>query len=279
MWSILIPTWNNLELLRFCVDFIEKNTQYPYEILVHVNEGSDGTLAWVQQSSLTFTHSPTNIGICRAVNGLAALAHHPYIVYLNDDMVCLPGWDTELYRVIQSLDTQAFMLSGTMIEPIPSGNSCVLVGDYGRSPATFREADLLCDLPRHIKSDWYGATWPPTVVHINWWNKVGGYSEEFSPGMSSDNDFSMKMWQAGCRLFVGLGTSRVYHFMSKSTGKVKKNNGRQQFLHKWGITQSTFDKHYLRRGQTVTRLTLPEPKRNLVFLWDNLRSRLKRLAG
>ena len=58
----------------------------------------------------------------------------------------------------------------------------------------------------------------------------------------------MKLWLAGCRHFVGVGDSLVYHFQQKSTGKVVKNDGRRQFLDKWGMTQSTFDRFYLRRG-------------------------------
>ena len=32
------------------------------------------------------------------------------------------------------------------------------------------------------------------------WNKVGGFSEEFSPGLGSDPDFNMKLWNIGVRL-------------------------------------------------------------------------------
>ena len=49
-----------------------------------------------------------------------------------------------------------------------------------------------------------------------------------------------------------MGHSIVYHFQCKSTGKVVKNDGRRQFLDKWGMTQSTFDRYYLRRGQALT---------------------------
>ncbi len=276
MWSILIPTWNNLDLLQLCIARIRQNTVHPYEILVHVNEGSDGTLDWISRQNITFTHSTSNIGICDAVNLIATHAQYPYIVYLNDDMVCLPDWDKELEKAISLLGTDAFMLSGTMIEPVASGNDCVIVGDYGRGPDSFREADLLRDLASLSKPNWYGATWPPTVVHKQWWDRVGGYSTEFSPGMSSDNDFTMKMWQAGCRIFLGIGSARVYHFMSRSTGKVIKNDGRRQFLVKWGITQSTFDRHFLRRGEIAHNPTLTEPKPTLQYGWDRLRSRLKR---
>jgi glycosyltransferase involved in cell wall biosynthesis len=281
MLSVLIPSWNNLDYLQLCVRSLLENSQVPLQIIVHVNDGSDGSLAWVQGSGLLYTHTPLNVGICLAVNRAAMLASSEYIVYLNDDMYCLPGWDTALVRRIQMLPTSLFLISGTMVEPKASGNRCVIARDYGDTVANFRECDLLRDQASLQKSDWYGATWPPTVVHRDWWFQVGGYSSELSPGMASDNDFSMKLWHAGCRHFVGVGDSLVYHFQCKSTGKVVKNDGRRQFLNKWGITTSTFDHHYLRRGELLGELVLPEPDpaQQTGLAWALRKSALKRRFG
>lgn len=276
MFSIIIPTWNNLALLQLCIRSIRQNSAYSHQIIVHVNDGSDGSLAWVRDQGLTHTASPQNVGICLAVNEAAMHATQDYILYLNDDMYCCPGWDTALVNKLQQLDTDLFMLSGTMIEPRNTLNPCVIVRDYGSDAKNLDEAKLLAELPQHHKADWYGATWPPTLVSKRWWFKVGGYSSEFSPGMSSDNDFSMKLWHAGCRIFLGVGDSLVYHFQCKSTGKVKKNDGGKQFLHKWGIRQSVFDRYYLRRGQPASELKLSEPEDTREFRWQILRSRLKR---
>ena len=275
VFAIIIPTWNNLALLRLCLDSIRRHSVVPYQIVLHVNDGSDGSLEWVRSQGITHTHSEENIGICLAVNRAAEISTAPYLVYLNDDMVCCPGWDSALLERIQSLNTNAFMVSGTMIERRETGNACTLIADYCRSPNDFNETALLADQPKRIKPDWYGATWPPSVVHREWWSKVGGYSAEFSPGMSSDNDFSMKLWAAGCRIFLGVGRSQVYHFMSRSTGKVVRNNGRKQFLHKWGMTQSTFDTHFLRRGQLAQAVILPEPAVNARYVWDRFRGLMR----
>lgn len=48
IFSILIPTWNNLPFLKICVDSIRKNSTYRHQIIVHVNDGSDGTLEWAR---------------------------------------------------------------------------------------------------------------------------------------------------------------------------------------------------------------------------------------
>jgi GT2 family glycosyltransferase len=276
MFSILIPTWNNLELLKLCIRSIQQNSAYTHQIIIHVNDGSDGSLAWVKGQQFSYTHSPENIGICLAVNESAIHAKLDYILYLNDDMYCCPGWDTALINKMKGLDTDLFMLSGTMIEPRDTNNPCVIVRNYGSDAENFDEAKLLADLPQQHKADWYGSTWPPTLVSKRWWFKVGGYSSEFSPGMSSDNDFSMKLWHAGCRIFLGVGDSLVYHFQCKSTGKVKKNDGGKQFLHKWGMRQSVFDRYFLRRGLPASGLKLDEPEDTREFRWQLLRSRLKR---
>jgi GT2 family glycosyltransferase len=255
---------------------IREHSAYPHQIIIHVNDGSDGSLAWVREQGITHSASPENIGICLAVNESAMHATQDYILYLNDDMYCCPGWDTALIDKLKGLDTDLFMLSGTMIEPRDTGNPCVIVRNYGTDAEHFDEGKLLAELSQHRKADWDGATWPPTLVSRRWWHKVGGYSSEFSPGMSSDNDFSMKLWQAGCRVFLGVGDSLVYHFQCKSTGKVKKNDGGKMFLHKWGMRQSVFDRYYLRRGRVATGVTLDEPEDTRALRWQKFRSELKR---
>jgi GT2 family glycosyltransferase len=269
MFSILIPTWNNLQFLQLCVESIHKNSSFRHQILLHVNDGSDGTLAWARQNRVEYTHSPQNIGICKAVNTSFQQARNDYIVFMNDDMYTLPQWDEELLNSIKSISDNAFMLSSTMIEPYDTHNRCVIVADYGKNVESFAEASLLREYKTYSKNDWSGSTWPPSVVHREWWQKVGGYSEEFSPGMASDDDFARKMWEAGCRHFQGVGKSKVYHFISKSTGRVTRNDGRGDFVRKWGITPATFHKFYTHRGDAY-RGMLKEPGSNPLLLLKKL---------
>lgn len=275
LFSIVIPSWNNLALLKLCVESVENNSAFPHQVIIHVNDGSDGSLDWVRSKGLAYTHSEENTGICLTVNQAAALARHELILYLNDDMYCCPQWDTKLLAKVQQIGHDAFVLSGTMIEPVASGNPCVSVSDFGRDADTFQADALLEKYQTLTKPDWYGSTWPPTLVHRRWWHAVGGYSSEFSPGMSSDNDFSMKMWAAGCRVFLGVGDSLVYHFMCKSTGRIVKNNGRKQFMRKWGTTSSMFDRFYLRRGEVAIGMTLSEPDNTSEFRRKQRASKLK----
>lgn len=249
--SIFIPTWNNLPYLQLCLKSLQSNSTISIQPIVILNEGVDGSKTWILEAeSIDFVYAEKNIGICYALNSARSLVKSNYILYANDDMYFLPGWDVALMAEINSIAHPYFMLSATMIEPINTGNPCVSVANYGLSLAQFDESRLLHEFHKYQKEDWSGSTWPPNIVHIDIWDLVGGLSIEFSPGMYSDPDFSKKLYTFGIRHFKGIGRSLVYHFGSQSTKKVRKNKGRIMFLMKWGMTSKSFSKHCLHLGQT-----------------------------
>lgn len=254
-FSIVIPTWNNIEILKNCIKAIRQHSALQHQIIVFINEGNDGTLDWVkEQADIDYVFSPENAGICYALNSCRSLVQANYLLYLNDDMYVLPGWDQVLYDEIQSLNTKMFMLSATLIEPTYTGNACVVVKDFGSNLAAFKEDELLKTYQNLAVEDWNGSTWPPNIMPIELWDMVGGLSIEYSPGMYSDPDFSKKIYEAGVRIFKGKGKSLVYHFGSKSTKRLKKNTGRIQFIMKWGMSAKAFTQNYLKIGTRVSQM-------------------------
>ena len=65
MISIIIPTFNNLDYLKLAIESIKKNSKLPNEIILHINEGTDGTLDFVKKNNYKFSYSEVNDGICR----------------------------------------------------------------------------------------------------------------------------------------------------------------------------------------------------------------------
>ena len=47
-YSILIPTWNNIEYLKLCINSIRTNSHFEHQLIVHVNETrlNDGKGSW-----------------------------------------------------------------------------------------------------------------------------------------------------------------------------------------------------------------------------------------
>jgi len=260
MFSIIIPTFNNLQYLKLCLKSLKKNSNYEHDIIIFINEGNDGTLAYAKDNNLKFLHSNINKGVCFAFNESAKIAKNKYLVLAHDDMYFCPRWDTVFFDELKKIKVDDFFVSGTMVQNFKS----YIYLDCGNSHINFNEDKLLKELPKIKFNDFQGSHWQPSLVPLTTWNRVGGFSMEFSPGLGSDPDFSMKLWKIGVRLFKGLGSCRVYHFSSISLRKRAWNNGAKTFLLKWGISIKFFKKYYL-RSDSVFYDILNEPKKNFGY--------------
>ena len=273
MFSIIIPTFNNLNYLSLCLDSIRKNSKYTHEIILHVNEGKDGTIDFARSNKIIHTYSANNIGLCSGVNLAAEKATKDYILYSHDDMYFCPGWDHVLNDEIKNINTTAFYFSGTMIEK----NSGHIQLDCGDDYFNFDEKKLLENYNKTAFFDHQGSHWAPHLIHRYYWNKIGGLSEEFNPGIGSDPDLNFKLWKNNVRIFKGLEKFRVYHFGSISLRKknnLVRNKGAKSFLRKWGITVDFFKKYYLRTGTKYTG-PLNEPAKNFTYFVNFFISKLK----
>ena len=258
MFSILIPSWNNLPYLKLCIESIRRHSAFDHEIIVHVNEGSDGTLEWVRAEGIRHTWSRGNVGVCVAMNDAAQLATRDWVLFMNDDMYCLPGWDSAFGAAVEAIGEDVPMyLAAHLIEPLDTGNEQVPVATYGTGPEGFDEQGLLSFAAGVKASDRSGIAVQPMLTQRRLWHMVGGYSIEFGPGMSSDDDFLMKIWLAGCRTYRVVGACHIYHFGCATTRRVRRNKGGRTFILKWGISQQEFVRSYVRRTATAERSSLP----------------------
>jgi len=275
MISIVIPTYNNLDYLKLCLKSIEKNSSFKHEIIIHINDGSDGTLNFVKANNYKHTISDDNIGLCSSINIAAKSVSNQYILYSHDDMYFCPNWDKVLLDEVESLNHNDFYLSGTMIEP----NSGHIVCDFGIDIDTFKEDQLLSKYKNINFYDHQGSHFAPHLVSKKMWDKVGGFSEEFNPGIGSDPDFNMKLWKEGVRIFKGLNDFKVYHFGSLTTRKKKnfiQNRGDKTFLKKWGFSTKFFKKYYL-KSKTKYEGPLNEPKKTFNYFLDLLICKIRLL--
>ena len=194
MFSILIPSYNNLNYLKLCIKSIINNSKFNHQIIVHVNEGTDGTLDYLKDSSIDFTFTNYNSGICEGMNLAAKKANTDYILYAHDDFYFCPNWDLILKKEIELINHKYFYLSGTMM------NNGQINFDCGNNPKDFDEKKFLDEYSKYNFYDFQGSTWAPHLIHKDIWNEVGGFSEEFFPGTGSDPDLNKKLWDFTNRL-------------------------------------------------------------------------------
>ena len=270
MFSIIIPTFNNIEYLKLCLKSLKKNSNYEHEIIIHINEGKDGTKAFLDTTDYKYTYSKNNAGVCVAFNEAVKKATKKYIVLAHDDMYFCPNWDVVFADEIKKYpENKDFFISGTMVQPFDS----YLEFNCGKTLKEFDEEKLLKNVNQLKFDDFQGTHWQPSLVPKSTWDKAGGFSEEFSPGLGSDPDFNMKLWKMGVRLFKGLGKSRVYHFSSVSLRRKAWNNGAKIFLLKWGISIKFFKKYYL-KSDTPFKGQLNEPEKNFNYYFDLIKCKL-----
>jgi glycosyltransferase involved in cell wall biosynthesis len=283
MISIIIPTFNNIKYLNICIDSLCKNSHFNNQILVHVNEGNDGTTELLKRKNIEFTHSPSNIGLCKACNIISKKSHFDYILYAHDDMYFLPHWDKVLIERVKEIKHNYFYLSSIMINGDPKLNGHLNL-NAGDNFHNFNEKFLLENYQKLSHDDFQGSTWSPHLIHKSLWNQVRGFSEEFSPGAGSDPDLNMKLWSNGVRIFQCLGKSKVYHFGSTTIRKKKgnlfnKNQGSQSnkiFLLKWGISIKTFKKYYL-KSHYLHNDKLKDPEINFFYFLSILKDKISYL--
>ena len=268
MFSIIIPTLNNLDYLKLCIKSLRINSSYNHQIIPHVNIGQDGTVDFLEKENIEYTFTKHNAGICEGMNMASKKAKNDFILYAHDDFYFCPEWDLTLKNEIDKIGHNRFYLSGIMM------NNGPLKFDCGDSLENFNESKLLENYKNINHYDFQGSTWAPHLIHKDFWNKIGGFSEEFYPGTGSDPDLNMKLWNEGVRIYKGINNCKVYHFGSIVTRNYKDhptiqtesgNKGAKIFILKWGMSIDFFKKFYL-RSDTKYKGELDNPKISLIYL-------------
>ena len=277
--SIIIPTYNNLNYLKFLLLSLKKNSTFEHEVILHINEGSDGTLDYAINNNIKYTYSDTNIGLCSSMNKAYSLTTSDYLLYAHDDMFFCKKWDTFLINEIKKYDHNLYYLTGTNV----STRHGLINYDCGLDYNSFDEKRFNDFCQNDETSDLQSSHWAPHLIHRELWNKISGFSEEFNPGDGSDPDFCMKLWIANVRIFKGISKFKVYHFNSVTTrnNKITLNNGTKQFLLKYGFNPRFFRKYYLRGDNSIIPFigALTNPKITFFMLKDILINKFKYLLA
>ena len=272
--SIIIPTFNNLDYLLLLINSILKNSNFEHEIILHINDGSDGTLNFAQKNNIKHTHSVENIGLCKSVNKAAKLASTDLLLYSHDDMFFCKDWDIYIKDELNKLSDNLYYITGTNV----SRNTGLINYDCGSSPENFDEKKFNNFCMNDESPDLQGSHWAPHLIHKSLWYKIGGFSEEFNPGDGSDPDLCMKLWKNNVRIFKTISKFKVYHFSSVTTRKSNLilNNGTKTFLLKYGFNPRFFRKYYLKgNGLNAYNGKLTNPQINLNMLVDIIINKAK----
>ena len=104
--SIVIPHWNNVDVLSECLESISATDFDNFEIIVVDNASSDNSVSWVSANypNVKLIENDKNYGYAGGCNIGAEAASGDYLIFLNNDTVQEKDWISNLIKTINSDD-------------------------------------------------------------------------------------------------------------------------------------------------------------------------------
>jgi len=203
MTSIIILTYNRLDCTKKCIEAITDNAPYGdgYEIVVVDNGSTDGTREWLEaqvaEGGILKLHlCQENIGVPAGWNiGIElATSDTDYYVILNNDVYVTPGWLEKLMAVIT-------------LNP--------LIGMVGPMTNEISGPQLRGSFPQGWNFYFWRLVGFCLLIKGEVLRKVGEFDERFGRGNFEDDDYSVRVIQAGYKNVI-CGGCFVYHDGSAS---------------------------------------------------------------
>lgn len=240
--SVVVLTYNNLELTKACLDSLLTQSQYPnLEIIVVDNHSSDQTpaylCAWAEgHPDRIVILNPDNKGFAAGNNVGLAAASGDYLVILNNDTIVTAGWIKGLIRHLR--DNKEIGIIGPITNNI--GNEAKVGTRYDRVDDMPAEA---AQMTRARMGEWFEIN---TLAFFcvmfprSTYEQIGGLCEEYGLGFFEDDDYCRRVQRRGMRAACAEDVF-VHHHLSASfnaLGARKKQalfeKNRAIYESKWG---------------------------------------------
>ena len=231
--SIIILSCNTLELLQLCIASIHEYTEAgTYEIIVVDNASEDGSAEWLrEQKDLRCIYNEENLGFPKGCNQGLEIATGTELLLLNSDTVVTKDWLKNLRRALCSSSKVGAVGCVT--------NYC---SNNQRIEASYKNIEeMLAFAADYNKSD--SVLWEKRTKLVGFCylfkrevlEKIGFLDERFSPGNYEDDDFSLRILQAGYDLLLCRDTF-IHHFGSASFEKKLKVQNEAEMRERYNAT-------------------------------------------
>lgn len=238
--SIIIPTYNELEHVYYCVRSILEGSGYTdYEVII-ANDNSKQDITFLSKHihNLIIVSNETNLGFLRNCNNAAKHAKGEYLVFLNNDTVTERDWLHELLDVFERFEHVGIVGSKLIYADKLLQEAGGILWQDG-SAWNYGNRDNP-DKPEYnyLKEVDYvsGAS---MMVLRKLWDEIGGFDERYVPAYNEDSDLCMEAHKRGYGVWYQ-PFSVVIHYEGISHGRdvskgIKKYQqvNQQKFIEKW----------------------------------------------
>ena len=250
--SVVVVTYNNLDLTKVCLDSLGRHSDYPnLELIVVDNASADETPAYLRaweaaDSNRHVILNPDNRGFAAANNQGLAAATGEYLVMLNNDTHVTPGWVATLVGHLQRTPTLG------MLGPVTNN-----IGNEARIDIRYDDMEQMLQAAADYTARHAGQLTPLHTAAFfcvamprGVYEKVGELDEAFGIGMFEDDDYCRRVQQAGWSIACADDVF-IHHHLSASFNKIKQEKRQAMFEQnkaiyeaKWG----TWEPHRYRQS-------------------------------
>lgn len=243
--SVIILTYNNLNLTQACLDSIDKYTNYKnIEIIVVDNASTDETADFLKKNyqhkeNYKIILNTKNLGFSAGNNVGLKAATGDYLVLLNNDTRVTRGWVRTMVNHFRN--NSKLGLLGPVTNNI--GNEAKIITHYKNPDEMYPEVNEIV-----LKN--VGKLLPLRTVAFfcvmisrEVFEKVGLLDEAFGLGFFEDDDYCRRVQQLEYEIFCAEDVF-IHHHLSASFDKVKSNvrqtlfeNNKKIYESKWGPWQ------------------------------------------
>jgi glycosyltransferase involved in cell wall biosynthesis len=107
-FSVLLPTYNRLDLLQYAVESVTRQDYDDWELIISDNQSEDDVAGYVKgldDPRIIYARTSHLLNVTENWNRALSLSSGEYVVMLGDDDALMPGYFTTLLRVAGQYDT------------------------------------------------------------------------------------------------------------------------------------------------------------------------------
>lgn len=240
--SIIIPTRDRLDLLKRCIESIEKKSTYRnFEILIVDNQSKDvATLTYLEQSPYRVLAYPEEFNYSKILNFAVRHAQGEHLLFLNNDTeVISPGWIEALLE--QSQRSEVGAVGARLL--FPDGrvqHEGIVIGLVGSAAANVDHGGYF-GLGWAIRN-FSAVTGACMMVRREVFEELGGFDEDLRVAFN-DVDFCLRARNRGY-LVVYTPLAELYHYESATRGRLHPIEDDVRFRKRWGDPSQFRDPYY-----------------------------------
>jgi GT2 family glycosyltransferase/2-polyprenyl-3-methyl-5-hydroxy-6-metoxy-1,4-benzoquinol methylase len=241
--SIVMLTFNRLEVTQQAIASLRATSQQPYELIVVDNGSTDGTPAYLDQlerEGVRVVRNAVNRGVAAGWNQGLQLATGDCLMVLNNDVLVAGDWLARMTRAaylprVGLVSCRTHAVSGPQ-RLIPDYTDLHDFPLFARRYAALADGSWF-DLPRVVA---FALLWRREV-----YERIGGFDERYMPANFEDDDYALRSMHAGYRNVVANDVfihhvGAASHDANQLTPNVLVQENGRRFIAKWGAAAAPF---------------------------------------